>query len=59
MQERTKATPEYDVQDQEDGYACEVQALGKKAHGTGSSKKAAETEAAKKLYEILTGGHSH
>lgn len=53
VQERTKTTPTYSVKESEGGYTCVVRALGRQAVGKGSSKKAAETEAAKSLYEIV------
>ena len=53
VQERTKTTPVYRVEERNGGYCCRVSALGKKADGFGESKKAAETEAAKKLFAKL------
>lgn len=53
VQERAKTTPTYSVKEAEGGYTCVVKALGREACGKGSSKKAAETEAAKSLYEIV------
>lgn len=54
VQERVKTTPEYHVYEIDGGYACTVRALGKAARGSGASKKAAETAAAKSLYKALT-----
>ena len=53
VQERTKTPPVYRVEERNGGYCCRVSALGKKADGFGESKKAAETEAAKKLFAKL------
>ena len=53
VQEREKTPPVYDVQEVEGGFECSVKALGASASGFGTSKKAAETEAARKLYQIL------
>lgn len=53
VQERTKSTPDYSVR--ESGkFICRVRALGFEASGEGESKKAAETNAARNLYKILT-----
>ncbi len=57
VQERTEGTPRYRTQEAEDGFSSTVTALGKSATGRGQSKKAAETEAACKLYDILTKGN--
>ena len=54
VQERVKTTPDYSVREENGGYSCLVRALGKQATGRGESKKAAETEAAKNLYRLLT-----
>ena len=54
VQEREKKTPVYTSEEWEGGYICIVKALGKEAKGSGTSKKTAETEAAKALYKILT-----
>lgn len=54
VQERTKSTPFYSVREENGGYSCRVAALGLEATGTGESKKAAETGAAKNLYTKLT-----
>ncbi len=56
VQERTKKTPVYSVTEQDGKYVCRVSALGKEASGAGESKKAAETEAAKQLCQILFKG---
>ncbi len=53
VQERTHSTPHYATREEDGEYACTVCALGKEAEGRGQSKKAAETEAAKRLYAIL------
>ena len=58
VQARSKSTPEYfDERETEHGYTCSVRALGKVAQGEGTSKKAAETAAARALYIILTENH--
>lgn len=54
VQERTKKTPVYSSREEDGKYRCTVRALGKEAQGTGDSKKAAETAAAQRLYQILT-----
>ena len=54
MQERTKKTPEYKTEETEGGFSCIVRALDREGSGEGASKKAAETEAARALYEQLT-----
>ncbi len=54
VQERVQETPDYRVKQTDGGYDCTVKALGKSAKGTGASKKAAETAAARRLLEILT-----
>ena len=53
VQERARRVPEYDVREAETGFFCTVSALGKSAQGSGESKKAAETAAAKALYQKL------
>lgn len=55
-QEREKKTPKYSGEDTENGYRCTVTALGKSATAEAASKKLAEQDAAKALYEILTKG---
>lgn len=55
-QEREKKTPEYSGEDTEQGYRCTVTALGRSATAEAASKKLAEQDAAKALYEILTKG---
>lgn len=59
VQEIVKKTPVYVVTATDGGYECLVSALGKEARGTGESKKAAETEAAKRLYQIFIKGKAH
>ncbi len=54
VQERTKSMPKYSVKEQNGAYVCRVSALGKEAAGKGESKKAAETQAAKRLYQLFT-----
>ena len=54
VQEREKKTPVYTSEESDGGYTCIVKALGYEAQGHGTSKKTAETEAAKALYKILT-----
>lgn len=54
VQERDKSTPVYTVEEADGGFRCQVAALGQKACGKGASKKAAETQAAKALWEKLT-----
>ena len=56
VQERTKKTPNYTLAEKEGGYTCTVTALGVEGSGEGSSKKAAETAAARALYRKLTEG---
>lgn len=53
VQERAKTPPAYTVTEAEGGFRCRVTALGVSADGEGTSKKSAETQAAKKLYETL------
>ncbi len=50
VQEIEHAPPRYQTEQDGEEYRATVFALGKKAVGRGASKKAAETEAAKKLY---------
>ncbi|MDE7158920.1 MAG: hypothetical protein K2N74_05020 [Clostridiales bacterium] len=47
-------TPVYTGAEKEGKYTCTVTALGKSAEAVGENKKAAEKEAAKKLYQILS-----
>ncbi len=54
VQERVQETPAYSTRETAEGFVCTVKALGRKASGTGASKKAAETEAAKSLLHIFT-----
>ena len=54
VQERVHATPRYETREEGEEFVCTVHALGKKAEGRGTGKKAAETEAAKRLYALLT-----
>ncbi len=53
VQSRAKTPPVYTVTQSESGFKCRAEALGTSASGEGKSKKAAETDAAKKLYLIL------
>ena len=55
-QEREKRTPEYSGEEGEHGFRCTVSALGQSATAEAPSKKLAEQDAAKALYEILTKG---
>lgn len=55
-QEREKKTPEYSGEEGEHGFRCTVSALGQSATAEAPSKKLAEQDAAKALYEILTKG---
>lgn len=55
VQEKNKMTPRYETKENAEGYVCTVSALGKSAEGQGASKKAAQTQAAKLLFEALTG----
>ncbi len=59
VQERTKHIPDYSVREEDGGYCCLVRALGEEACGRGESKKAAETAAAKELYQILSTRQKH
>ncbi len=54
VQERTKETPSYQTEEEDGRYLCTVAALGLSASGMGESKKAAQTLAAKRLYQKLT-----
>ena len=54
VQQRTHATPVYDSREDEDGFFCEVRALGRSAQGRGATKKLAEQAAARSLFGILT-----
>lgn len=58
VQEREKRTPVYFTEQKGEGYRSTVTALGERAEGFGESKKAAETAAARKLYQILTARDS-
>ena len=58
VQEREKRTPVYFTEERGEGYRSTVTALGERAEGFGESKKAAETAAARKLYQILTARDS-
>lgn len=53
VQETAKEAPEYRTRETEGGFYAEVFALGRHAGGKGTSKKAAETAAAKALLEIF------
>ncbi len=53
VQDRTKSTPVYVTEGDQGNYESTVSALGKSAAGRGESKKAAEKQAAKNLYDIL------
>ena len=57
VQERENKTPVYRTQEAEEGFFCKVTALGVSAEGAGSSKKAAETAAAKALYGKFNKGN--
>ena len=54
VQAITKDTPKYRTWEEEGVHKSVVSALGKSAEGSGTSHKAAETAAAKLLYNILT-----
>ncbi len=54
VQKRTKQTPLYDVREESGKYVCTVAAMGQTERGEGTSKQAAETAAAEKLYRRLT-----
>lgn len=56
VQERERETPRYRVTATESGFECTASALGASATGMGASKKAAETEAARKLLETFKKG---
>ena len=53
VQEREKKIPYYHVRETEGGFECTVSAMGLSATGMGASKKAAETSAARALWERL------
>ncbi len=53
VQERAKEAPVYTTRETEEGFHAEVFALGSRAEGDGTSKKAAETAAAKALFEYF------
>ncbi len=59
VQEKDKSLPEYRVAEKDGAFVCEVFALGYRASGTGTSRKAAQQSAAKSLLEILEKGTSH
>ncbi len=59
VQERCKDVPCYHAEQTENGFKCTVSALGMSASGMGTSKKAAETEAARKLYNKFTKRDNH
>lgn len=52
-QEEARETPAYRTRETEDGFICTAYALGEEATGSGSSKKAAQTQAAERLYTKL------
>ncbi len=54
VQEKTKKTPDYAIEEWAGKYKSTVTALGENAEGTGDSKKAAEAKAAEALYKKLT-----
>ena len=58
VQERTKSRPDYQTKEEGEGYVSTVSALGQSATGRGESKKAAETSAAERLYQILIARNS-
>ena len=53
VQERQREMPEYHVRGEAGHFECTVSAMGMEATGMGGSKKAAETAAARELYEKL------
>ncbi len=53
VQGEGKTIPHYRVSEEESGFRCTVSALNLSATGMGGSKKAAETAAAKALYQKL------
>lgn len=59
VQECVKDTPCYETRATDGGFSCKVRALGRSAKGTGASKRAAETAAAKELLRILTEREKH
>lgn len=54
VQQREHTTPSYETAETENGFICEVHALGQSARGSGNSKKLAEQAAAKLLFGKLT-----
>lgn len=52
--QKHQETPVYAGLEKDGEYICTVTALGKSAEAVGENKKAAEKEAAKKLYQILS-----
>ncbi len=56
VQEETKGMPLYETAQEGEKFLCTVSALGERAQGEGASKQAAETEAARKLYEKIGKG---
>ncbi len=57
VQERQKNTPRYSTHEEAEGtFVCTVSALGQSEQGKGTSKKAAETMAARRLYDKLRKG---
>lgn len=54
VQEKSRQIPRYETKETERGYVCTVYALGSKASGEGASKKAAQTQAAGRLFQELT-----
>lgn len=53
VQDRAHTTPRYVTKEEGEGFVCTVTALGMSAAGRGGGKKAAETDAAKRLYTML------
>ena len=56
VQERHMPAPDYKTCEEDGKFVCTVSALGESAAGRGLNKKAAETDAAKRLYEKLVRG---
>ena len=54
VQAKIQDVPKYRTREENGSHLCTVSALGREARGTGESKKAAETDAARALYQILT-----
>ena len=54
VQEKSRQIPRYETKETDRGYVCTVYALGKEARGVGASKKAAQTQAAGRLFRELT-----